>query len=295
MSVELGGYGVWDMAPKWVGGGERARELEELGYGTLWLGGSPGSEVFPTVADLLSATEKLTVATGILNVWTTPASEVNDGYRELAWTDRFLVGIGVGHREIVGEVYHSPYQKLVHYLDELDVPRDRLALAALGPRVLRLAVARTSVAHPYLVTPEYTARARDTVGSGALLAPEQHVVLEEDPAVARDLGRQALSFYLGLPNYTRNWLRHGFTEDDLLDGGSDRLVDSLVAWGPVERVATRLREHREAGADHVAVQVVGAAPGRDAYREVAEALGLVTGQGAPARPVENDRATPPTG
>ncbi|ONI82304.1 LLM class F420-dependent oxidoreductase [Saccharothrix sp. ALI-22-I] len=272
MTVELGRYGVWGPAAQWVGRGEDAAELEALGFGALWLGGSPDGSVMTTVSALLDATEKITVATGIMNVWTTPAAEVNEGYRALAWTDRFLVGIGAGHRETVGEVYHSPYQKLVHYLDELDVPRDRLALAALGPRVLRLAAARTSVAHPYLVTPEYTARARETVGAGVLLAPEQHVVLEEDASRARELGRKALEFYLGLPNYTQNWLRHGFGEEDLVGGGSDRLVDALVAWGPVERVARRLREHHQAGADHVAVQVVGATDAQQALREIAAAI-----------------------
>ncbi|MFD1145793.1 LLM class F420-dependent oxidoreductase [Saccharothrix hoggarensis] len=272
MTVELGRYGVWGLVSRWAGREEAAAELEELGYGTVWLGASPDGSVLTTVSALLDATDEITVATGILNVWTTPAAEVNDGYRALAWTDRFLVGIGAGHRELVGEVYHSPYQKLVHYLDELDVPRDRLALAALGPRVLRLAAARTSVAHPYLVTPEYTAHARETVGAGVLLAPEQHVVLEEDPSRARELGREALSFYLGLPNYTRNWLRHGFTEDDLAGGGSDRLVDALVAWGSVETVARRLREHHEAGADHVAIQVVGATDELRGLRDLAAAV-----------------------
>ncbi|GGP80451.1 LLM class F420-dependent oxidoreductase [Saccharothrix coeruleofusca] len=270
MTVELGRFGVWTMAGSWPTGAEAA-ELESLGFGALWLGGSPDGSVLGTVEALLGATERITVATGILNVWSTPAQEVNERYRDLAWTDRFLVGIGAGHREIVGEVYQSPYQKLVHYLDELDVPRDRLALAALGPRVLQLAAARTSVAHPYLVTPEHTALARETVGAGVLLAPEQHVVLESSPGEARALARQALEFYLGLTNYTNNWLRNGFTEDDLADGGSDRLVDALVAWGTPERVASRLREHHDAGADHVAVQVIG--PDRErAYRELAAAL-----------------------
>jgi probable F420-dependent oxidoreductase len=273
MTVELGKFGVWSRVGEWVRP-EEAAELEELGFGAIWLGGAPDGGVLDHVADLLSATEGITVATGILNVWTTPAGQVNDRYRELAWTDRFLVGIGVGHREVAGEVYHSPYQKLVHYLDELDVPRDRLALAALGPRVLRLAAARTSVAHPYLVTPDYTARARELVGAGVVLAPEQHVVLEEDPEKARELGRLGLSLYLGLSNYTSNWLRNGFTEDDLADGGSDRLVDSLIAWGSPEQVAKRLREHVDAGADHVAVQVLTREPGHDAgaFRALAAAL-----------------------
>ncbi len=258
MTVELGRFGVWTIWSRWEGRPQAAAELEELGFRTLWLGGAPDGGVLGLVSELLDATSELVVATGILNAWSTPADQVNAGYRDLAWTDRFLVGVGVSHRESVGEVYHSPYQKLVHYLDELDVPRDRLALAALGPRVLRLAAARTSVAHPYLVTPEYTARARETIGSGTvLLAPEQHVVLEEDPAKAREIGRANLGTYLALSNYTNNWLRNGFTEDDLADGGSDRLVDALVAWGSVEQVARRLREHHEAGADHVSVQLLG--------------------------------------
>ncbi|MEV0676787.1 TIGR03620 family F420-dependent LLM class oxidoreductase [Actinosynnema sp. NPDC050436] len=257
MTVELGRYGVWALAAHWEGRAERAAELEELGLGALWLGAAPDGGVLGLVGELLGATERLVVATGILNVWTTPAEQVNAAYRELAWTDRFLVGVGAGHQEMVGEVYHSPYQKLVHYLDELDVPRDRLALAALGPRVLRLAAARTSVAHPYLVTPDYTARARTEIGAATVLAPEQHVVLEEDAGRAREVGRENLALYLGLENYRNNWLRHGFTEDDLRDGGSDRLVDALVAWGPVDRVAARLREHRDAGADHVSVQLLG--------------------------------------
>ncbi|MBB5954503.1 putative F420-dependent oxidoreductase [Saccharothrix tamanrassetensis] len=273
MTVELGKYGVWDLAGRWAGRAGAATGLEELGFGTLWLGGAPDGGVLGLVSELLDATDRLVIATGILNVWTTPAAEVNTGYRDLAWTDRFLVGVGAGHRESVGEVYHSPYQKLVHYLDELDVPRDRLALAALGPRVLRLAAARTSVAHPYLVTPEYTARARETIGAGTVLAPEQHVVLEEDPAKARAVGRENLRHYLALENYAKNWLRNGFTEDDLRDGGSDRLVDALVAWGSVDRVARRLREHHEAGADHVSVQLLGERQDTSgAFRELAAAL-----------------------
>ncbi|MBW4715637.1 LLM class F420-dependent oxidoreductase [Saccharothrix obliqua] len=273
MTVELGRVGVWAIASEWEGRAAEAAELERLGFRALWLGGAPDASVLHLVRELLDATEELVIATGILNVWTTPAAEVNAGYRELAWTDRFLVGVGAGHREKVGDRYHSPYQKLVHYLDELDVPRDRLALAALGPRVLRLAAARTSVAHPYLVTPEQTAQARETIGAGTVLAPEQHVVLEEDPAVARAAAREGLSFYLTLENYTRNWLRGGFTEEDLLDGGSDRLVDALVAWGDAERVARRVREHHEAGADHVSVQLLGTRrESSPEFRELAAAL-----------------------
>ncbi|WP_309109827.1 LLM class F420-dependent oxidoreductase [Saccharothrix sp.] len=273
MTVELGRYGVWSHYTGWEGRADAAARLEELGFGTLWLGGAPDGGVLGLVGELLQATDRLVVATGILNVWTTPADVVNAGYRDLAWTDRFLVGVGAGHREQAGEVYHSPYRKLVRYLDELDVPRDRLALAALGPRVLRLAAARTSVAHPYLVTPEYTAQAREVVGAGVVLAPEQHVVLEEDPAKAREVARGNLALYLRLENYTNNWLRNGFTEDDFRDGGSDRLVDAVVAWGPADRVADRLRAHVAAGADHVSVQLLGdnkdASP---AFKDLAAAL-----------------------
>ncbi|MEU7526185.1 LLM class F420-dependent oxidoreductase [Saccharothrix sp. NPDC042600] len=273
MTVELGRFGVWSHYTGWEGRAEAAARLEELGFGALWLGAAPDGGVLGLVGELLQATERLVVATGILNVWTTPAAVVNGGYRDLAWTDRFLVGVGAGHRELAGEVYHSPYQKLVRYLDELDVPRDRLALAALGPRVLRLAAARTTVAHPYLVTPEYTARAREVIGAGTVLAPEQHVVLEEDPAKAREEGRRNLALYLQLENYTNNWLRNGFTEDDFRDGGSDRLVDALVAWGPTDRVAARLRAHLDAGADHVSVQLLGANQDTSpAFRDLAAAL-----------------------
>ncbi|GAA3881093.1 LLM class F420-dependent oxidoreductase [Saccharothrix violaceirubra] len=272
MTVNLGEYGAWGLADVWPGREEEAAELESLGYGALWLGG-PSARTLDTVRELIEATSTLTVATGILNVWATPVEQVNERYRELAWTDRFLVGVGIGHPETNGEVYHSPYQKLVDYLDRLDVPRDRLALAALGPRVLRLAAARTSVAHPYLTTPEHTAQARETIGAGVLLAPEQHVVLETDPDAAREIGRGELEFYLGLENYRANWLRGGFTADDFADGGSDRLVDALIAWGTVEQVVARVRAHRDAGADHVCLQVVGqdGVP-LPAYRELAAAL-----------------------
>jgi probable F420-dependent oxidoreductase len=175
-----------------------------------------------------------------------------------------VLGLGVSHDVLVepsGDQYVQPFRRMVEYVDALDaapepVPVDRRVLAALGPRMLELSATRAGGAHPYLVTPEHTARAREVMGPRAFLAPEQKVVLERDPSVARDLGRQALAIYLTLPNYLRNLERLGYDADDFANGGSDRLVDALVAWGDVDSVVARLDEHHAAGADHVAIQVV---------------------------------------
>jgi len=274
VAVELGTFGVWSRAQLWEAEGDAAAELEDLGYGALWLGGSPGGDL-DAVSAVLRTTRALPVATGIVNVWSEPAERLSTTFRRIDadHPGRFLVGIGASHPEAVSE-YVKPYDKLVGYLDELDVPADRRVLAALGPRVLKLAADRTAGAHPYLVTPEHTATAREVLGAGKLLAPEQHVVVETDPDTARALGRKSIQLYLGLRNYTSNWLRLGYTEADLADGGSDRLVDALVAWGSPEQIAARLREHLDAGADHVAVQVVAADGGhdREAFRELAKVL-----------------------
>jgi probable F420-dependent oxidoreductase len=275
VAVELGTFGVWSRSALWEEAGDAAAELEGLGYGALWLGGSPGGDL-DAVSTVLRGTSGLTVATGIVNVWSEPAAHLSDVYRRIDGDHpgRFLLGIGASHPEAVGDRYVKPYDKLVGYLDELDVPTDRRVLAALGPRVLKLAADRTAGAHPYLVTPEHTATAREVLGTGPLLAPEQHVVLESDPTAARALARKSIELYLGLRNYTNNWLRLGFIAEDLENGGSDRLVDALVAWGSAERIAGRLREHVAAGADHVAVQVVTADGGhdREAFRLLAEVL-----------------------
>jgi probable F420-dependent oxidoreductase len=240
---------------------ERARLLESLGYGTIWQGGSPPADL-SLVEAILDATSTVKVATGIVNVWSADAVAVAHSYHriEAAHPGRFLLGIGVGHPEAVAE-YHSPYQALVDYLDVLDaegVPAERMVLAALGPRVLRLAAARTAGAHPYLVTPEHTRQARDILGAGKLLAPEQRVVLEADPARARDLGRPSVvKPYLGLTNYTTNLQRLGFTSQDLAGEGSDRLIDALVVSGDNAEIRRRFEAHHQAGADHVAVQLIG--------------------------------------
>jgi probable F420-dependent oxidoreductase len=282
----LGRFGVWHRGTPPV---ELAQALERLGYGTLWLGGSPAGDL-RAVEELLDATTSLTVATGIVNIWADDAADVARAYArvERRHPGRFLLGVGVGHREATGE-YRSPFESLSGYVDTLladGVAASSLVLAALGPRVLRLAAERTAGAHPYLVTPEHTRRARAVLGGRALLAPEHKVVLEADPRRARDLARGALAYYLRLSNYTNNLRRLGFSDADLADGGSDALVDAVVAWGSPDVVAARLGEHLSAGADHVAVNLV-APEGEDpvpAFTDLAGALGLPPGVDADGAP-----------
>jgi probable F420-dependent oxidoreductase len=256
--MAIGKLGVWDHS-SWPGFGDPAA-LEQLGYGTAWLGGSPSPDL-STVEPVLAASSSLVVATGIVNVWDADPSVVAAAYQRVtaAYPDRFLLGLGVGHRPLVGDRYTKPYDKLVSYLDGLDeagVPASGRVLAALGPKVLGLARDRTAGAHPYFTTPEHTAQAREILGEGKLLVPEQKVVLSTDPVAARALARQALNFYLSLPNYTNNWLRLGFSEADLADGGSDRLVDALITWGDEDAIRARVEAHFAAGADQVALQVL---------------------------------------
>lgn len=277
MSIDAGTYGLWQGAAGWTE--ELAVAAERAGYGTLWVGGSPDGDL-QLAETLLAATEQVLVGTSIVNVWQDDARTVAASYHRLAerFPGRFLLGLGIGHPEATRE-YASPYQSLVDYLDELDaagVPQQGRALAALGPRVLRLAGARTAGAIPYLTTPEHTARARAELGDGVFLAPEHKVALNPDPAVALGLARTTVGFYLGLSNYTRNLRTLGFTDADLADGGSPRLVDELVYRGPLESVAARLQQHLEAGADHVVVNPL-LGPDDDGpqqVRELAEALGL---------------------
>jgi probable F420-dependent oxidoreductase len=275
---QLGRFGVWR------GGGqvtpELAVTLEQLGYGTLWIGGSPDGDL-AQVEQLVAATTTLKLATGIVNIWQDDASTVAASFRRIEdrHPGRFLLGVGAGHREAT-QRYARPYETLARYVDVLlaeDVPRDSLVLAALGPRVLRLAAERTAGAHPYLITPEHTRQAREILGAGSLLAPEQKVVLDPDPERARAVGRPRVREpYLGLINYTSNLRRLGWTDEDLSDGGSDALIDALVAHGDGEQVAAQLGQHLDAGADHVCVQLL---TGPDAdlvetYGQLARALGL---------------------
>ena len=258
LKPDLGRFGVF-LATRSITP-ELAKGIEALGYGAAWIGGSPDADL-AWVDPALAQTTSLQLATGIVNIWSAPAPAVAESYARIegAHPGRFLLGVGVGHPEHTQE-YVKPYDALVSYLDELDaavVPTSRRVLAALGPRVLRLAARRSAGAHPYLTTPEHTAAARELVGNTVFLAPEHKVVLTTDAAEARAVGRQIVEHYLGLSNYVNNWLRLGFTEADVRKPGSDRLIDAVVAYGTPESIARRLGEHLEAGADHVAIQVLG--------------------------------------
>lgn len=256
--VDLGRYGVWlrhqDLDE------DVAAEIERLGFGAVWLGGSTPADLEPA-ATALAATSRLAVATGIVNIWAAPAEEVADAFARLesAYPGRFLLGIGAGHRELNGPEAVRPLQGMGDYLDVLDregVPADRRVLAALGPRMLALSAERAAGAHPYLVTPAYTRFARDVLGDGPLLATEHKLVLGADRARTREEARRGMSFYLGMRNYAANLERLGYTVLDLADEGSDLLIDDLVAQGDADRVAAALRAHLDAGADHVVAQAI---------------------------------------
>ncbi|MFG1930261.1 LLM class F420-dependent oxidoreductase [Mycobacterium sp. NPDC048908] len=257
LKPDLGRYGVWTFGSP---GPEQAAEIEKLGYGALWVGGSPAADL-AFVEPILEQTETLQVATGIVNIWTADANEVADSYHriEKAFPGRFLLGVGVGHPEHTQE-YRKPYDALVEYLDALDakkVPTSRRVVAALGKKVHELAAQRSAGAHPYLTTPEHTAQARGWIGPTVYLAPEHKVVLTTDAEQARAIGRETVDFYLNLSNYLNNWKRLGFTDEDIAKPGSDKLIDAVVAHGSADDVAKRLNEHLDAGADSVLIQVLG--------------------------------------
>ena len=257
---DLGSFGVFGHYSQFQPlSAEQLQEIEALGYGAIWAGGSPPAEL-DWVEPILEKTTNLQVATGIVNIWTADAAAVAESFHriEAAHPGRFLLGIGVGHREAIGE-YRKPLDALTDYLDKLDehgVPKHRRVVAALGPKVLQLSAERAAGAHPYLTTPEHTAQAREIIGPDAFLAPEHKVVLTTDNEKARAVGRKALDLYLGLTNYLNNFKRLGFTDADLAKPGSDAFIDAVVAHGTVDDVAARLKQHREAGADHVPVQVL---------------------------------------
>ena len=270
MTKRLTGTGIWSSALRYGDPGEaaaQATELEELGYTTMWIP-DIGGDLFGPLANLLGATSTATIATGILNLWMHTPEETAAQHAALTAEHgpRFLCGIGISHRPLIDHVhsagaYQRPVATMEAYLDALDAaevpmaPEDRV-LAALGPKMLELARSRAAGTHPYLVTPELTARAREGVGPDRLVACEQGVVLDTDRDRAHATARLHLSRYLGLPNYSNNWKRQGFTDDDLADGGSDRLVDALVVCGDEAAIADRVQEHRDAGADHVCIQVL---------------------------------------
>jgi probable F420-dependent oxidoreductase len=251
---------------------EAAAELEELGYGALWLPEAVNREPFVNSAMLLEATQHMVVATGIASIWSRDAMTMAAGQLTLneAYDGRFLLGLGVSHQPMVdyvkGHHYDKPLTKMRAYLEAMDgvvfmAPRPaeepRRVLAALGPKMLGLAAEKALGAHPYFVPVEHTAFARGALGDGPMLCPEQAVVLDTDPDRARAAARLHMATYLTLPNYTNNLRRLGWGDDDLADGGSDKLVDAIVAWGDEGAIVARVRDHLDAGADHVCVQVLG--------------------------------------
>lgn len=257
LKPNLGRYSVWTAGAVTP---EQAAEIEKLGYGAVWIGGSPAADL-SSVEPILENTETLQVATGIVNIWASDANTVAESFHriEKAHPGRFVLGVGVGHPEHTGE-YRKPYDALVEYLDVLDaakVPTSRRVLAALGDKVLKLSAARSAGAHPYLTTPEHTEHARAVLGEAVFLAPEHKVVLNTDAAAARALGRKTVEFYLDLSNYVNNWRKLGFTDSDVEKPGSDKLIDAVVAHGTAGDIAARLRQHIAAGADHVSIQVLG--------------------------------------
>ncbi|HTU95059.1 MAG TPA: TIGR03620 family F420-dependent LLM class oxidoreductase [Solirubrobacteraceae bacterium] len=260
--MDLGTFGVWT-AYRGLGeenAGEAAALVAELGFGTFWLGGSPR---LPTVRPLLEAADGLTVATGIVNVWAYDPAELAHEYAVLApeFGDRLLVGIGIGHPEATSDYAH-PLRAMRAFLDGIDaapapIPADRRALAALGPKMLDLCRERTRGTLTYFVSPEHTRDARERLGPDALLAAELACVVDTEADSARAAARRYAAMYLGLRNYTGNLMRYGFTEDDIADGGSDRLIDRIVPHGTAEAIIAAAREHLDAGADHVCLQPVG--------------------------------------
>jgi probable F420-dependent oxidoreductase len=278
--VELRGTGIWSHHLRFdepAAAVEEVRELEALGYSAAWIP-DVGGDLLDALDRLLAATSAITIATGVLNVWMHPAADVAAWWHALApgSRDRVLLGLGVSHAALIGDTWARPLAVMRAYLDELDaagLPARARCLAALGPKMLAVARDRSAGAHPYNVTVAHTAAARADLGPGALLAPEVAAVLEPDAGRARAIARQALAGYTQLPNYANNWRRLGYRDDEI-SSLADRLVDDLVAWGDLDAIAARVAEHRAAGADHVALQVLTDTPEapRDQWRTLAPAV-----------------------
>lgn len=270
MTPTFAGLGIWSAELRFADPAEipeAAAELEELGFSALWVPGAAGGPIFDDMERVLGATRSIPAATGIVNVWAHEPEETAARHGELrrGHPDRFLLGLGVSHKPLVDGLdlgtYEKPLQKMRGYLDALDaasppVAAEERCLAALRPRMRELAAERSRGTHSYFVTPAHTRTARESMGPDALVAPEHTVVLETDPGKARDLARRFASTYLRLPNYVNNLLEYGYTEADVADGGSDRLIDDVVAWGSPDQIRERLQAHFDAGADHVCVQLI---------------------------------------
>jgi len=291
-SLRTNRTGLWTTALETLPGPaaqEAAHEIQELGYGSLWFGEAYGREAFTYAQALLAGTDRLVVGTGIANIYARGAMAANGAMRlvESLAPGRFVVGLGVSHQRPLERdrkvTYRPPMQAMGEYLDDLgtapyfaaDEVRPPLVLAALGPKMLQLARDRTAGAHPYLVTPGHTAEAREILGAEPLLVVEQAAVLGQDRAESLRRAHDHLTIYTGLPNYRNSWFRQGFDETDVVRGGSERLADALVVQGDEAAVVARIREHLDAGADHVLVQVLGSDLGQvpmDEWRALAPAV-----------------------
>jgi probable F420-dependent oxidoreductase len=271
--MDLGRIGLWtfqlDLQPM-ARAQEVVAELEELGYGAVWVPEAVGREPLVNSALLLSRSQRIVVATGIASLHARTAMTMQAGWKTLteAFPERFLLGIGVSHQPMVErmhrQAYDKPYTTMVEYLDSMDrgvylasapTSAPHRVLAALGPKMLKLSAERGLGAHPYFVPVEHTAIAREALGPDALLAPEQAVVFETEPTIAREIARRHMKTYLPLPNYANNLRRLGWSDADIA-GPSDALVDAIVAWGTLDTIVDRIRAHHAAGANHVCVQVL---------------------------------------
>jgi len=298
VAIDLGPVGLWtfylDLLPV-PAAQEVLAELDELGYGAVWIPEAMGRDPMVHATLLLRASAGIVVATGIASIWNRSALAMAAAQRTLtsAFPDRFLLGLGASHAPMVegflGQSYDKPLTKMAAYLDAMDAApfmadspsvEPTRVLAALGPKMLQLAAERAAGAHPYFVPVEHTAFARETLGPDPLLCVEQAAVLSTEADVARAAARAHMAIYLTLPNYTNNLRRLGFGDDDFEGGGSDLLVDTLVVWGDVDDVAARVRAHHAAGANHVCLQVLNTLPDNvrqppvEQWRELAPALGL---------------------
>lgn len=294
--MDIGRYGIWTFTLDLVPSGQAAEhvsELDELGFGAVWVPEAVGREAFTSASLLLRGGDDIVVATGIASIYGRDAMTAGAAHRTLteAYPDRFLLGLGVSHQPMVegvrGHDYSKPYSAMRAYLDGMDstmffaaapTTEPERVLAALGPKMLELARDRATGAHPYFVPPDHTAFARQILGPQARLAVEQAVVLDTDPTSARDKARSHTRIYTGLPNYANNLRRFGMEDDDFLHAGSDRLVDAIVAWGSMDTVLARIQAHLDAGADHVCIQVIDGTTdvNLDAWRDLSSALGLTS-------------------
>jgi probable F420-dependent oxidoreductase len=293
VAARIGRVGVWASQLQWQTAAraqEAVAEIGELGFGAVWVGEATGKEILTHAAVLLAAGGDIVVATGIASIWARDPMAMANAGRTLAeaYPDRFVLGLGVSHpflTEKRDRGYEHPLSQMRRYLDAMDgapfagpsVDPPPRVLAALGPKMLALARDRASGAHSYFVPVEHTVLAREVLGPDPLLAPEQAVLLEPEPDVARPLARKHMATYLALSNYAKNLRRLGWSDEDLADGGSDRLVDALVAWGDVEAVVERVRSHHDRGADHVAIRVLSDDPKRLPFQELKEIASALAG------------------